>query len=348
MTAPTGTLSHGELAGRIVSERFAGAYASVTAIKAVGPKERSDGQLFVCLDPPAFYVFDADSTATGDDSNVLTPATGTGRFKIFGGSGGGGGGTNSRKTLGCKMATQAALAAYTRTGNVLLADANGALAAIDGVTPVVGDKVLVKDGAAGADNGVYVIDSLGGASAKWQFTRLEGYDTSAEVTDGDIIVVEQGTVNADQVFRLTTNEAITLNTTALSYRRELFVQVASRTIGHADLTAMAMTQTIAFAAALPASAVHMGSYTNITEAFSDGMGSATTFDFGYSGTADAFIDGGDADGSPGRVGTPLGAVHGGAFVGGQTPAVKFDSDVNVDTFTTGAGTWYEFYMAPGL
>ena len=43
-----------------------------------------------------------------------------------------------------RLATTAALAANTRTGNVLLANANGALGNIDSVAVVVGDRILVQ------------------------------------------------------------------------------------------------------------------------------------------------------------------------------------------------------------
>lgn len=116
-----------------------------------------------------------------------------------------------------RAATTGALAANTRTGNVLTADANGALGAIDGVTLVVGDRLLVKNEATGANNGLYTVTSLGSGGTKWSLTRATDADTSAEVTSGMLVPVEAGTVNADKIFELDVEPAITLNTTALVF-----------------------------------------------------------------------------------------------------------------------------------
>lgn len=116
-----------------------------------------------------------------------------------------------------RFATTAALAANTRTSNVLLADANGALGVIDGVTPVVGDRCLVKNEGTGANNGLYTVTTLGSGGSKWSMTRATDADSSAEVTSGLVVEIEEGTVNAGRVYELTTANPITLNTTALTF-----------------------------------------------------------------------------------------------------------------------------------
>lgn len=331
-----------------------GLYRSVEAphfdtladMTAVSNEDMPETAMVAVGTPPSWHFYDKASTATAGGA-VRAADDGVGRFFAVG-EGGSPAVANVAKFYGVRAASQAALPAYTRTGNVILADANGALAAQDGVTLAVGDRFLLKDGAAAADNGIYVVDAVGGASAKFQFTRATDYDSSDEVTDGDVVAVAEGTVNADQIFRLTTNEAITLNTTGLTFRRDLIIKVASHAISHDDLTTSSMTETEDFAAALPATAIFMGSYANITEAFSDGMGSTTTFDLGIkSGNTDGFIDGGSLD-SIARVGTPRGVELAGTFFGGITPSVIVASDVNVDTLTTGEGIWFVFYIEPGL
>jgi len=118
-----------------------------------------------------------------------------------------------------RVATAAALPAYTRTGNVITADANGALAAVDGVTLVVGNRLLLKDGAAGADNGIYEVTAVGDGSNPFVLTRTADADNSpaGEVTAGMYTFVEEGTANGDEGWVLTTNNPITLNTTALTF-----------------------------------------------------------------------------------------------------------------------------------
>lgn len=116
-----------------------------------------------------------------------------------------------------RVATAAALPAYTRSTNVITASANGALAAVDGVTLVANDRLLLKDGAAGADNGIYVVTQVGDAGTPFILTRATDADASSEVTSGMYVWVEEGTANGDSGWILTTNNPITLNTTALTF-----------------------------------------------------------------------------------------------------------------------------------
>lgn len=116
-----------------------------------------------------------------------------------------------------RVATAAALPSNTRTGNVLTATANGALAAVDGVTLVNGEYLLVKDEATGANNGLYVVTDVGSGGTPFVLTRRTDADTSGEVTGGMAVWANEGTANADTGWVLTTNDPITLNTTALSF-----------------------------------------------------------------------------------------------------------------------------------
>ena len=116
-----------------------------------------------------------------------------------------------------RAATTAALAANTRSGNTLTADANGALAAQDGVTLAVGDGFLVKDEVTGANNGLYRVRDLGSAGTPWIMDRRSDADTDGEVTAGLTVWITEGTTNADTAWQITTNDAITLNTTALTF-----------------------------------------------------------------------------------------------------------------------------------
>lgn len=81
---------------------------------------------------------------------------------------------------------------------------------IDGVTLIAGDRVLVKDQSTGSQNGIYVV-----SASTW--FRSADADVSADVTPGMFTFVEEGTVNADSGWVLTTNAAITLDTTALTF-----------------------------------------------------------------------------------------------------------------------------------
>jgi len=82
---------------------------------------------------------------------------------------------------------------------------------IDGVTLATGDRILLKNQSTASENGIYVAVASGAAS------RSADANTSAEVTSGMFVFVEEGTANGDQGFVLTTNDTISLNTTSLTF-----------------------------------------------------------------------------------------------------------------------------------
>lgn len=106
--------------------------------------------------------------------------------------------------------------AATRASNTLTASANAALV-IDGVSVAIADRVLMKDQTTGADNGIYTVTQVGSVGTPFILERATDADVSAEVTAGLSVFVEEGTANADTGWILTTNQAITLNTTALVF-----------------------------------------------------------------------------------------------------------------------------------
>lgn len=119
-----------------------------------------------------------------------------------------------------RVATAAPLPSNSRSGNVLTASSNGLLnnTGIDGKTDLaLNQRVLVKDEVTGANNGLYYITSLGGASSKWTLTRATDADASAAVKSGMSVYVSEGTTNAGTEWTLTTADPITLNTTALTF-----------------------------------------------------------------------------------------------------------------------------------
>ena len=119
-----------------------------------------------------------------------------------------------------KLATDAALPACTAggsgVGKTLTGNAVGVLT-VDGVDTVLNDRILVKNQAAGADNGIYKVTTEGTAGVAFVLTRATDADENAEVTPGMWLVVEEGTANADIGWLLTTNASITVDTTALVF-----------------------------------------------------------------------------------------------------------------------------------
>ena len=82
---------------------------------------------------------------------------------------------------------------------------------MDGVALATGDRILLKDQADASENGVYVVAASGAP------TRATDFDADSEVTAGAFFFVEEGTTNGDNGFVLTTNDAITVGTTNLTF-----------------------------------------------------------------------------------------------------------------------------------
>jgi len=99
---------------------------------------------------------------------------------------------------------------YSATGGT---SARGQITAapntLDGVTLAANDRILLKDQTTGAQNGIWVVTTLGtGANGVWD--RATDFDQDAEVTAGAFTFVEEGTTNADSGWVLTTNAPITI------------------------------------------------------------------------------------------------------------------------------------------
>lgn len=122
-----------------------------------------------------------------------------------------------------RFATTEPLPAYTYAngtsgvGATITADSNGVLT-IDGGTPSVGDRVLVKDETSGnaAYNGVYVVSVVGSVSAAFVLTRAVDFDQATEMP-GTFEFVTSGNTNADSGWVCTADLPITVGTTAITF-----------------------------------------------------------------------------------------------------------------------------------
>ena len=83
------------------------------------------------------------------------------------------------------------------------------LTAIDGVTPIAGDRILAKNQTTPAANGVYVA-----AAGSW--VRAGPEDQNNEMTPGAFWFVEEGTTQGKTQWRIENTGTITLGTTAIT------------------------------------------------------------------------------------------------------------------------------------
>ena len=89
---------------------------------------------------------------------------------------------------------------------------------LDGVALATGDRILVKDqggpGVAHVDNGIYVVQASG---APVRASDSNGTTDTGELKPGTFAFVEEGTVNSDKGFVLSTNGTITVGSTAIAW-----------------------------------------------------------------------------------------------------------------------------------
>lgn len=107
---------------------------------------------------------------------------------------------------------------------------------IDGVTLATNDRILIKDQASGAENGIYTVNASGAP------TRATDANTSAKVTPQMAVRVEAGTANGSRAFCLSNTGSITLGSTSLTFIEAVLGATETGT-GVVELATDAETQT---------------------------------------------------------------------------------------------------------
>jgi hypothetical protein len=107
-------------------------------------------------------------------------------------------------------------------GATLTATANGALS-VDSTLTVVTERILVKNEAAGANNGVYVVTQVGSAGTPYILTRATDFDSVGtgvdQIDEGDFFLVTNGVANLNTAWVQQTAPPITIGTTALVFQQ---------------------------------------------------------------------------------------------------------------------------------
>lgn len=101
---------------------------------------------------------------------------------------------------------------------------------IDGVLTVTGDRILVKDQSSAANNGIYLA-----AAGAW--SRATDFDTSAEAVPGCLVPVSEGSSNAETMWELSTDAAITLGSTSLTFVLYAGIKVPTGSTSNKQMTA---------------------------------------------------------------------------------------------------------------
>lgn len=122
----------------------------------------------------------------------------------------------------CNLATTGNLSGYVYdngtagVGATLTAGSNGALS-VDGVTVVLGYRILVPNQTNEAENGVYEVTQVGDASNPAILTRATDYDEPSEIVAGSEARVVGGNTLAATTWMMTQTDVIIVGTTAITF-----------------------------------------------------------------------------------------------------------------------------------
>lgn len=132
-------------------------------------------------------------------------------------------------------------------GATLTAGSNAALV-VDGVTVTSAQRILVKDQAAPAQNGIYTVTTVGSGGAAWVLTRATDFDTAAEMLVGSYTFVTAGNTNVNSSWVLQAT-VTTVGSTAAT-----FYQFSSSNTGVSSLNSLTGGLNITGAAGVSVSA----------------------------------------------------------------------------------------------
>ena len=123
----------------------------------------------------------------------------------------------------------------------LLSDANvtlsgGTPATVDGASVSLKDRILVIGQSTGSQNGIYSVTTVGaGSNGTWE--RAKDADAQGDITAGMTVMVTEGTAYADSLWKLTTDDPITLGSTALAFEQASAYSFGQVSVGGETLSA---------------------------------------------------------------------------------------------------------------
>ena len=204
------------------------------------------------------------------------------------------------------------------TSNVTLS--GGAPATVDGVSVSVGDRILVQGQSTGAENGIYRVTVVGtGSNGTW--VRTSDAD-SGDIKAGMQVMVTEGTTYADSVWKLTTDDPITVGSTSLTFEQSSAYAFGTVVAGATSLVADSVGDTLTVSA---------GTNISVTgDAGTDTMTIATTDAITVSGN----ITGGNL--------TTAGSLSTGLVLGNLIPSANVTYNLG-----NSSNRWNELFLAGG-
>ena len=78
---------------------------------------------------------------------------------------------------------------------------------VDGISPTVGQRVLISQQSTTSQNGIYTVTVVGTGATNWVLTRSTDYNTPSQIQAGDLIPIETGTLYANTLWLQTATVA---------------------------------------------------------------------------------------------------------------------------------------------
>lgn len=112
---------------------------------------------------------------------------------------------------------------------------------VDGITPALGARVLVKNQSTTYQNGIYILTNVGSLITNWVLTRASDYDTVTDINNTGFIPVSNGTLNANTGWYNST-VMVSVGVTAITYIQIGFSVPVAVTNGGTGLSSTTINQ----------------------------------------------------------------------------------------------------------
>jgi hypothetical protein len=201
------------------------------------------------------------------------------------------------------------------TANVAISTGLEAGDVIDGVTLVAGDRVLLKNQTTASQNGIYVAVASGAASRS---SDANGTADTGELKSGTFAFVEEGTVNFDSGFVVSTDGTIAVGTDAITWTQFSGAGSFDAGDGLSKTGTQVNVNVTANRTAITADAIDIAS-TYVGQSSITTLGTITTGV--WNGTDVAVADGGTGSSTAAGARTALGIVTSAGTATTSTPAL---------------------------
>lgn len=88
---------------------------------------------------------------------------------------------------------------------------------VDGQSPPLNSRILIKNQSTTFQNGIFTLTTVGSGAVAWVLTRATDYDTPSEIAAGGLIPVQNGTTNINTIW-LETATVTTIGTDPITFQ----------------------------------------------------------------------------------------------------------------------------------